>query len=358
MSSPIAVRSFSGEPDDNIQPGEFLKTFHRFTTYTHIKEKEQIIESFGDHLKYASPADEWFQGLDTTTHTWKQVEGAFLECFLPVERAKRTETELERELCELRLKVEDLGKKEKYIGKEVYTHVIFAEKALSLAKQAKISTGSNSIWKVRDELPDIIHQKVKETYSSWTEFCMAIKAVEMTHIRDGVKKYQKEKEEKEKTEAAITGLQRMQQQQRHLPAAPISPMLSVSQAMQSMTIRGQHGSQSMTRNTPQITMASTNPFTNQFGGQGNLFRPPPMPVTEADCDALKRSLMAYPMQPNTQAGIAAWHDQLREWRQHGHHSKNWVSVETWRCSSRVRGMLWMWDDRSLLYSSTMHHWTN
>ena len=139
-----------------------MKTFRRFTTYAHIKENEQIIDSFGDHLKYASPADERFQDLDKKMLTWKQVEAAFLDRFLPVERAKRMETELERELCELRLKVEDLGKKEKYAGEDVYTHVVFAEKALSLAKQAKISAGSNSIWKVRDELPNIISRRSKK----------------------------------------------------------------------------------------------------------------------------------------------------------------------------------------------------
>jgi len=150
------VHSFSGEPDDDIQPGEFLKTFRRFTTYACITESALIIESFGDHLKYVSPVDEWFQELDTKDLAWKDVKAAFLSCFPPVERAKRTETKLERELCEMRLKVEDLGKKEKYVGEDVYTHVIFAEKALSLAKQAKISTGSNSIWKVCDKLLDII----------------------------------------------------------------------------------------------------------------------------------------------------------------------------------------------------------
>ena len=206
MLAPIPV-SFSGDPDDEVQPGEFLKTFRHFTTYTHIKENKQIIDSFGDHLKYASPADEWFQELDKKTLTWKELETAFLDCFLPVERAKRTETKLERELCELRLKVEDLGKKEKYAGEDLYSHVIFAEKALSLAKQVKISPGLNSIWKVRDELPDIIRQKVKETYPTWTEFCAGIKEVEMAHIWDGVKRHQKEKEERERTEAAIAGLQ-------------------------------------------------------------------------------------------------------------------------------------------------------
>jgi hypothetical protein len=322
MSIPFTVRSFSGEPDDDIQPGEFLKTFRRFTTYAHITESARIIESFGDHLKYASPADEWFHELETKDLTWKNVEKAFLERFPPVERAKRTETELERELCEMRLKEEDLGKKEKYAGEDVYTHVVFAEKALSLAKQAKISTGSNSIWKVRDELPDIIRQKVKETYPNWNEFCAAIKGVEMAHIRDGVKKHQKEKEEKERTEAAIAGLQRIQQQQRRTPAMPLSPMSTVSQAMQSTTLGGQRSNQSTTRNSPQATTNNTNPFTSQSGGQGTLFRPPPPPVTQADRDALKISLATYPMQPNTQIGVTAWHGQLREWK-----AKNGESAE-------------------------------
>ena len=47
--------------------------------------------------------------------------------------------------------MDDLGKKEKYAGEEVWSHVAFAKKALSLARQAKIIKGSNSIWKVRDD---------------------------------------------------------------------------------------------------------------------------------------------------------------------------------------------------------------
>ena len=129
--------------------------FCHFILYARITENDLIVQLFGDHLKFASPADKWFKELDTNK-PWKEVKISFLDCFPPVERAKQTETELERELCKLRLKVEDLGKKEKYAGEEVYTTVIFMEKALSLAKQAKINTGSNSIWKVCDELPEII----------------------------------------------------------------------------------------------------------------------------------------------------------------------------------------------------------
>jgi len=324
MAALFTVHSFSGEPGDDVQPGEFLKTFCRFTTYAHITENSSIIESFGDHLKYGSPADEWFGKLNTTASMWKDVEKAFLERFPLVEKAKRTETELERELCELRLKVEDLGKKEKYAGEDVYTHVIFAEKALSLAKQAKIHTGSNSIWKVRDELPDIIWQKVKETYSSWTEFCAAIKGVEMAHIRDRVKKYQTEKDEKEKVEAAIAGLHRAQQQQQQQrrqppPTVPLSPMSNANNAMQSMTIRNARAAPATTINaTPHATTANTNPFTNSGGGQGNLFHRPPPTITNADRDALCQSLAFYPLQPNTLEGNRAWLAQLRDWRtKHG-----------------------------------------
>ena len=94
MSAPFAIQSFSREPGNDVQPGEFLKTFRHFITGTHIMENSSVIESFSDHLKYGSPTDEWFSKLDTTQLTCKQVEKAFLEHFPPVEKAKRTETEL------------------------------------------------------------------------------------------------------------------------------------------------------------------------------------------------------------------------------------------------------------------------
>lgn len=128
---------------------------------------------------------------------------------------------------------------EKYQRVDVWSHIAFTEKVLSLAKQAKISMGSNSIWKVCDELPKIKCQKVKEMYANWNEFCGVIKEVEMSHIRDGVRKYQKEKEEKEKVEAAIAGLHCAQQQQQQHPPPPsvsLSPTSNASNAMQSMTI--------------------------------------------------------------------------------------------------------------------------
>jgi len=319
MSAPIAVPDFSGEPGDVIQSAEFLKKFRTLMNIRNIMENPHMISSFKNYLKYNSPADEWFRELNTEGMTWKTLEKGFLECFPPIQKAKKSESELERELCELRLKVDELGKKEKYAGEEVWLHVAFAEKALSLARQAKIDKGSNSIWKVCDELLEIIHQKVKETYTMWNEFCTAIKEVDTSHIRNGMKKHQKEKEEKERVESMIASLCQTQQQQQccqQSPTVPLLPMSNASNAMQSMTIRNTRPAPATTTNaTPQTAMANTNPFATSGGGQGNLFCQPLPPVTNMDRDALWQSLTYYPLQPNTPDGNMAWMAQLRDWRE-------------------------------------------
>ena len=99
-----------------------------------------MISSFENYLKYNSLVDEWFKDLDMQT-TWKALEKLFLDCFPPIQKAKKSESELERELCELRLTADRLGKKVKYAEEEVWSHVSFGKKALSLARQVKINTG-------------------------------------------------------------------------------------------------------------------------------------------------------------------------------------------------------------------------
>ena len=50
-------------------------------TYLHITKDECMVESFGDHLKSGSPAEDWFKELDAQKKTFKVVETAFLERF-------------------------------------------------------------------------------------------------------------------------------------------------------------------------------------------------------------------------------------------------------------------------------------
>ena len=96
---------------------------------------------------------------------------------------------MERELGTIRITTEELGKTEKYRGEDVHTHVIFAEKILDLAKRAKIEASTSGLWNVRDELPEVLREKIPENQASWTAFVQAIKDVDMGHIREGVRKY-------------------------------------------------------------------------------------------------------------------------------------------------------------------------
>ena len=76
---------------------------------------------------------------------------------------KKTKLELERELAGMRIKTEDLGTIEKYRGEDVYTHVIFAEKVLDLAKHAKIeTTASLGLFTLQDNLPEVLRERVPE----------------------------------------------------------------------------------------------------------------------------------------------------------------------------------------------------
>ena len=87
-----------------------------------------------------------------------------------------------QQLGAMRIKTEELGKTEKYKGEDVYTHIVFAEKILDLVKQAKVEGSTSGLWKVWDELPEILREKIPEDQASWTIFIQAIKSVDTSGI--------------------------------------------------------------------------------------------------------------------------------------------------------------------------------
>ena len=83
-----------------------------------------------------------------------------------------------------------LGKTEKYRGKDIYTHVVFAERILDLVKQVKIKTMTTlGLFTLRDNLPEVLHEKVSENQLSWILFVNVINSVELGHIREEVRKH-------------------------------------------------------------------------------------------------------------------------------------------------------------------------
>ena len=206
----------------------------------------------------------------------------------------------------MRLKVDELGKTEKYKGEDIYTHMVFAERILDLAKRAKIETSTSGLWNVRDELPEILREKIPENQTSWTAFAQALKDVDMGHIREGVRKFKEKAANDAQVKADISLLKQ------RMAGTPASNLNSPTKA-----IRTQLASTAISPPQPANRTTKGDPFDSPGGNRGNLFntRVPRPPATEAEKATLRASLAQYPIQPETQEGETAYLDQLRAWRQ-------------------------------------------
>lgn len=179
----------------------------------------------------------------------------------------------------MRIQTEELGKTEKYREEDVYTHIIFAEKVLNLAKQAKIEGSMSNLWNhwnVRDKLPEVLREnlKVPENQASWTVFVQAIKDVDMGHIREGVRKF-KEKADKEACMNADINLLKQR-----TANAGIGNVNSPTKAIRNQLANTVISQQPTTANKP----ATADPFNSASRGGGNIFntRMARPPATEAE----------------------------------------------------------------------------
>jgi hypothetical protein len=297
------IPEFSGTQEDSIQPTDFLKMIKRTFLANGTSTDTQKIGILELYLKSDSPAEEWYTDPNTPKKAWADLEQEFKIRFPNVKKATKTAPELERELGAMRITTEELGKTEKYRGEDVYTHMVFAEKVLDLAKRAKIETSTSGLWNVRDELPEVLREKVPENQASWTAFAQAIKDVDMGHIREGVRKYKEKVANDTQMKADIKFLKQ------RTAGAVMGNLNSPTKE-----IRTQLASTVISR--PANRTAQADPFSNPSGGGGNLFgaRPARPPATEAEKATLRASLALYPIQPETSEGEAAYLEQLRAWR--------------------------------------------
>ena len=302
------IPEFSGTQEDKNQPSDFLKAIKRAFLANGTETDIQKVGLLELYLKSDSPAEEWYNDAGTLKKTWAELEQAFKGRFPNTKKATKTAPELERELGAMRITTEEMGKTERYRGEDVYTHMIFAEKILDLAKRAKIETSTSGLWNVRDELPEVLREKIPEAQTSWTAFAQAIKDVDMGHIREGVRKYKDKAASDAQVKADINLLK-----QRTANVA-MGNINSPTKA-----IRTQLANTTITQATPQPIqpVIQGNPFSSASGGGGNLFgaRTTRPPATETEKATLKASIAAYPIQTGTPEGETAYLNQLRTWRQ-------------------------------------------
>jgi hypothetical protein len=306
------VEPFHGDKEDE-NPEDFLRSFFRRmgTANDDVKKRQ-----FKYYLQADSAADEWFEGLQPVERKdWDSIEDAFNRRWPRKKAAKKTTEEYEDEIIGLRLNTEDLGKKEKTAGREVYSHIAWADKMTTTVKGANIEATTTYIGHVRKELPKLLREKLGAGHKDWKSFLQAVRDVDIDYIRDGADIWRKEKDEQD-------ALRRRIQQLEKLTASPTAPL------RQQMTTFG-IGGPSLSSNTRQPSTTPNDPFASGTGGRGNLFqaprtRTPPQnantrpPATQADRVALLACLQKYPHHPDTEAGRQAHRAQQAEWaKAHG-----------------------------------------
>ena len=294
------VNPFQGDKEDK-NPEDFLRAFfRRMGNNSDDTRKAQ----FPYYLQADSVADEWYGDLtDDEKKSWANIEAAFRKRWPRKKQAKKTDEEYEDEILNRKLKDEDLGKKEKVAGREVYTHVAWADKMGTTIKGARLENTTTHIRQVRRDLPTIMREKIGTGHADWKAFLQAVRDVDVDYIRDGVDLRNKELERKRAIDQRI----------RLLEAVSKSPTAPLRQQLSTVSISNQPPAPT--------TTVSGDPFTNTSGGHGNLgYVPnpstprPPRPASTPEQKAELRALLSkFPHHPDTQAGRQAHQAQQAEW---------------------------------------------
>ena len=308
------VTPFHGDKEDE-NAEDFLRSFFRRMGNNNDEVKKA---QFPNYLQADSAADDWFIDLgEAEKKTWADIETAFRKRWPRKKQFKKTVEEYEEEIASQKLKTEDLAKKEKVAGREVYSHIAWADRMATIIKGAKLEKTTTHIRQVRKELPVILREKIGTGHADWDDFLQAVRDVEMDHIRDSMDIWNKEQAEQKAMERRIQLLETVSKS----PTAPLWQQLS------SIAITKPF-------NQPPLPSGNDNPFTNPGGGQGNIRfstkppqynrptqstfvpRPTPTPEQRAELLALLNTL---PHHPDTQAGRQAHQAQQAEWiRVHGY----------------------------------------
>jgi hypothetical protein len=301
------VAPFHGDRESE-NPEDFLRSFFRRMGSASDDTKKQQFPNF---LQADSVADDWFEELtQDNKKDWNSIVTEFRKRWPRRKAAKKTVEEYEEEITSLRIGMSDMGKKETVAGRDVYSHIAWADKMATIVKGAKLEGTTTYIGHVRKELPALLKDKLGAGHTSWVEFLQAVRDVDTDHIRSGVETWKKEQQEHEAIKKRIQQLER-------LTASPTGPL------RQQMTTFNIGSAPSTNQPTKQSTTA-TNPFASSTGGSGNLFyapqtkapqqtgnaRPPP---TQADRMALLNRIQKYVHHPDTEAGRKAHQAQQAEW---------------------------------------------
>lgn len=188
MSSILNDLAWDGGPDDDMKPGDFLRTLKRSFMINKISDDKERIDIFECCLQYEGTADKWFRDLPKVSKAdWDALVAAFEVRWALKDGKQETRAERVENLMEWKLKEEELGKKVQEGGsKGLWTHVRWAE---GLKSRAACDKEGIVFKQVKAALPEairiLITSSAPKTYDTLAE---AVKNLEIEDIQDAIKR--------------------------------------------------------------------------------------------------------------------------------------------------------------------------
>ncbi|GLB45242.1 hypothetical protein LshimejAT787_2100020 [Lyophyllum shimeji] len=173
-----------GDEDEKESPRDFLNKLERmYMLKTQFQDQEKV-NYFQLSLKDGGPASQWFDALPATEKaTWNALKAAYNIRWPAKTAMVKTQAEKQAELSETKIGENDLGRKVKVNGIEVYTHVAWADKVERLAKA--IPDDNNLLVQItRNSMAPSLRALVAHSHNTWATFCRAVREVDVNELRE------------------------------------------------------------------------------------------------------------------------------------------------------------------------------
>jgi hypothetical protein len=226
------IKKWYGDDRDDENSKDFLRAVQRDMRDLKSNPAEQVKE-VGLYLAGGGPADLWFEKLPKKKMaTWELFEATFLTEFLVVKAVEKMKEQYEEELLDLKLKEEELGKSVEKGSMQVPAVEAWANKVLHLAKLCKVANGTSMLSQVWKNLPEVLRQKLADSYPDYTSFCQAVHKINPMYIKKSAEKLKRKQEEKKRNEEELVKLKK---ELVNLTKLQVSPTRGIRNQLTSMS---------------------------------------------------------------------------------------------------------------------------
>lgn len=278
-------------------PLDFLKSIQQ--TFKENQSDKFKKEKLANCLATNSVAKEWYDTLGPAIVTWDDLVKEFKRKWPKEKVVAVTIDQRRNELRKEVLREEDMEKRVTVNGVEMSGRAAWALKIGRLAALANDSGGA-LIGPIRDMMPFVLRKLVVGEFSTWPDFCDAVRKVDDRELRMAMEE-----------ETRFTNLERENQDLRRkveTRAPPPSPMSSIARQMGSFTL----GRPTLPM-TPQ-TQPLQNPFQGGRMSSSNLFALTPTRTWEERSIQLAKSTTGMVHHADDEKGRIAYNAKVAEWR--------------------------------------------